>query len=234
MRTLALWLLCALAGGAQLLQIDGGINVVSGTLKGDDGTVIVGGSVHLYRIPGSSPGRTREAQWSVVSGAEGAFRFANVGQGAYRLCAQAQDGTWLDPCDWGLGANTLAPAQNSSGVMLVMRKGTVVPVRIDDPGQLLSRPPSGLMGAGLLIGFGSDTALFHALSLASADSTGRSYQVVIPFDTAVKLIIASPFLQLADASGLLIPSGATYQVPVLVPSGGTPPLLHFVVTGASK
>ena len=190
----------------------------------------------LYRVPGSSTGRLRRVEWSALSDAEGSFRFDGVGQGLYRLCGSAPSGAWLDPCDWGLPLTTtdLSFAQNTADVTMTLRRGATVPVRIDDPGQFLSQSGAKTPGAGLLLGFATDSSLFHTLPLTSADQTGRNYQIVIPFDTTVKLIITSSHLQIADAAGLMLPVGVTSQIAVTVPSGAQPPLLRFVVTGGAK
>ncbi len=197
---------------------------------------IAGADVILHRVPGSSLGRHNEKDdWLAVSDANGSFSFVEVNGGLYRLCAQSSAGDWLDPCDWGLPltSTTLSLAKTPLTVTVVMKKGAVVPVRIDDPGQLLLQGSATPQGAHLLAGVASDTSFFHTLPLVSADSTGRSYQIVIPFDTTVELVISTP-LQLANATGVPLASGATALVPVTVPSGSLAPLLRFVVTGAAK
>ncbi len=231
MKITILCLFLLMPASSQLLQISG-TGSVSGTLRGDDGSVISGASIILHRVPGQGPWLQEERNdWSVVSDASGSFTFSGVDNGLYRLCAQVSVGAWLDPCDWGLPLTTatLSLSQTATNVTLVMKKGAVVTVRIDDPGQLVSPTGTLTKGGYLLLGVTSDSSFFHTLPLLSTDSTGRNYQLVVPFDTAVKFVISSS-LRFVNASGVALAGGVSALIPVTVASGTQAPVLKFVAT----
>lgn len=114
---------------------------IAGVLTGDDGTAIVGGGLNLQRIAPYPVGRSATDQWFTKSGSGGAFHFDGLYGGQYQLCAQVAGSAWLNPCEWGLQPQkvALSVAQPSVSVTMVMKKGAVVPIRIDDPGQYLSQ-----------------------------------------------------------------------------------------------
>jgi hypothetical protein len=76
--------------------------VITGTLKGDDGTTIVGGYVTLQLVPPYPKSRLLKTDWTAASGSGGLFGFDGLNDGKYRLCAQVPQSTWLNPCEWGL------------------------------------------------------------------------------------------------------------------------------------
>jgi len=115
-----------------------------------------------------------------------------------------------------------------------MKKGALFPMRIADPSELLSLYEGKTPGAHILLGAASASSLFHTLPILSTDSTGRNYGILIPFDTAIKIIVSTSFFQLADATGLPLPRGITSQIPVTVQSGTQPTLLKLTVTAIIK
>ncbi|MDQ2945860.1 MAG: hypothetical protein M3Y27_07960 [Acidobacteriota bacterium] len=163
------------------------------------------------------------------------FRFDRLNDGNYRLCAQVPNSTWLNPCEWGLQPPkvTLSFAQPGNSVTMILKKGVVVPIRIDDPGQFLSQNEGKTAGAHLLIGVGNDALVFRPLPVLPPGTSGANRQIVIPFNSPVKLVVFSSFFQLSDTNGLPLPkTGAA--IPVLVPSGTQPALIKLTVTGAGR
>ncbi len=205
---------------------------VTGTLAGDDGTALSGGHVTLHLVPPYPPGRHRQTDWAAVSGAGGSFRFTGLREGTYRLCAQVLRSTWLDPCEWGLRppAVSLSSAQPIAGVNMVLAKGAAVPIRIDDPDQILSQNEGRTPGAHLLLGVPNDAKVFGLVPVISQDAGGRSHQIVIPFNLTQKLVLSTSFFRLADEVGIALP-GTTVQISVLAPSGRTPVPIRLKVTG---
>jgi hypothetical protein len=205
--------------------------VISGTVTGADGTSIVGGSVTLQlQTPLPKRGQT---QWATVTGPGGSFQFERLNQGSYVLCALAAPGTaWLDPCEWGAqpSAVALSSTQTAASVAVVLLGGAVVPIRVNDPAQLLPQNEGTTPGAHLLLGFANDRAVFRPAPLISQDAAGRNYQIVIPFNHPVNLAVVSSFFQLTNATGITLPrTGAI--IPVAVPSGQQPPIITLAVTG---
>ncbi len=234
MRKLSVLLICIMPCLAQQSRL-GFKGVVTGSLTGDDGKAIIGGSVILQLLPPYSKTRFLKTEWGGVTGAGGSFRFDGLNDGQYRLCAQAPNSTWLNPCEWGLQAPklSLSSAQPSTTVTMVLKKGVALPIRIDDPGQFLALNEGKTPGAHLLVGIGNDALVFRPVPVLPPGTSGANRQIVIPFNSPVKLVVFSSFFQLSDTNGLpLAKSGAA--IPILVPLGTQPPLIKLTVTGASR
>jgi hypothetical protein len=228
MNRLALLLICVSACVAQPTQL----GVIAGRLTGDDGTSIAGGHLSLQLVPPYPPGRLRQTEWSAVSGAEGAFRFEALPDGKYRLCTQVLNSAWLNPCEWGLRPPlvSLPGAQPIVSVTMALKKGAAVPIRIDDPGQFLSQNEGKAPGAHLLLGVDNDAFVFRPAPLTSQDANGRNHQIVVPFNSIVKLVVYSSFFRLSDSVGIPLPR-AGVALPVTVPSGQQPVTITLRVTG---
>lgn len=234
LRRLAFLSICVWVCSAQEVPLGSG-GVITGTLQGEDGTAIVGGNVTLQRTPPYPPGKWPRTIWTTTSGPGGSFRFDGLYQGQYRLCPQVLNSVWLNPCAWGLKppVTSLSSAQRSANVMAILKKGVAVPVRVDDPGQLLSQHEGKTPGALLLLGVHNDVFVFHPAAVTAHDSSGRNHEIVIPFDTPVKLTAFSSFFQLADANGNALSTGSN-AVPVTVPSGTTPNTVKFTIIGRGR
>jgi hypothetical protein len=231
MRRIALLFIFAASCLAQQSRLNF-TGAITGALAGDDGTALIGAHVTLHLLPPYPPGRLRQTDWAAVSGAEGSFRFVGLSEGRYQLCAQVLQSTWLNPCEWGLRPPTvsLSSAQPTAGVTMVLAKGAAVPIRIEDPGQLLSQNEGKTPGAHLLLGVPNDALVFCPASVVSRDATGRNHQIVVPFDSTVKLVVYSSFFRLSDAVGIPLPRTAVH-IPVLVPRGRPPTPVALKVTG---
>jgi len=107
-------------------------------------------------------------------------------------------------------------------------------VRVDDAGQHLARHEGKTAGAHLLLGVGADNFVFRPASLASQDSGGRDYRVLVPFDAPVKLVVSSSFFQLRDAVGLPLARTGSTVIPVTVPPGQNPGFIRLIVTGSGR
>ena len=107
-------------------------------------------------------------------------------------------------------------------------------IRVDDPGQLLAEHEGKTVGAHLLLGVGGAASLFHPARVAATDSKGRDYQILIPFDTPVKLVINSARFQLSDAVGQPVARAATAVIPVTVAAGQQAPAIRLTVTGINQ
>jgi hypothetical protein len=127
---------------------------------------------------------------------------------------------------------TMSAAQPLSNVTIVLKKGAVVPVRVDDPGQLLTQHEGKMRGAHLLMGISNDASSFAPAVVVSKDPNGRDHQIIIPFNTAVKIVVYSSFFQLSDAAGMPLPKTAV-NIPVLVPRGQQPTTIKLSVIGGS-
>ena len=115
--------------------------------------------------------------------------------------------------------------------MLVLKRGAVVLIRVDDLSAFLAQNEGKTPGAHLLLRVRSDALIFHPASAVVQDTGGRNYQVTVPFDTRVNLVVASSFFRLTDANGAAFAAAGAATVPVSVPSGQEPPTLRLAVIG---
>ncbi len=215
----------------QQIQLDRG--AISGTLKGDDGTALVGGTVILVLTPPYLTRRPRRTEWALTTASAGSFQFQGLPGGTYRFCAYVPNSTWLNPCEWGF-AGPVVPVSSSSpaaSATLVMKKGAVVPIRIDDPGQLLSQHEGKTPRARLLLGLGYGASVFRLVPLVSQDSGGRNHQIAIPYNTPVKLVVHSSLFNVNDAAGLPLARGGATVIPLSVLAGQQVAPIKFSVTG---
>lgn len=233
MKRLAAVMIFALSCWAQSPQgTPAPVDVASGTLTGEDGTPIVGAYVVFQLLPPFPSGRLAQTEWTAVSDEAGLFTASGLIDGSYQLCIQATQGTWLNPCEWGRQPPTLtiSSGQPTAALGVVLKKGAIVPVQVDDPGQFLSLHEGATPGAHLLLGVGNDAFSFRLATPMSASATGRNYQIIIPFDVPEKLVVFSSFFKLSDATGLALPGAAT-AITINVPSGQTPTKVHLAITG---
>lgn len=208
--------------------------MITGSLTGNDGTSIVGGYVTLQLRAPYLKGLP-QTHWSAVTGAGGSFQFGRLSQGSYELCAQVPGSAWLNPCEWGLQPPVvvLSSTQRVASVTMVLTGGAVVPIRVNDPAQLLPQNEGKTPGAHLLIGLTNDAAVFRPAPVISQDAAGRNQQIVIPFNHPVNLSVYSSFFQLASTNGVPLPRTAA-TIPIAVSLGQQPVAITLLVTGGGN
>jgi hypothetical protein len=206
--------------------------LISGTVKGDDGSSILGAYLSLQLQPPYPNSRSLETEWAAQTGSDGSFQFGRLSGGSYRLCGYVPHSAWLNPCAWGLQPPvvTLSGTQPVATITLTLKKGAAVPIRINDPGGLLPQYEGKSPGADLLIGVASDSRVFLPATIVSQDGGGRNHQIVIPFNSLVNLVVFSAQFQLSTL-GLPLPKVSSTKIPITAPSGGQPPTVTLQVTG---
>lgn len=209
--------------------------LIGGIVKGADGSTITTGQVSASREADSLRLKLGRTSASAAIRPDGTFQLPELVGGSYRICARAPGTTWIDSCQWGLQGTTvsLSASQPSPNVTIVLKKGALVIVRVDDPAQLLSIHEGKTPGAHLLMGVGTDSHFFQAAAVASQDGAGRNYQLLIPFDRPINISVGSGFFQLSDATGRVLPKFGNL-IPVLVPSGQQPATLRLTVSGRNS
>jgi hypothetical protein len=115
---------------------------------------------------------------------------------------------------------------------VLLKKGAVLLIRINDADRFLPQNEGKRPGAHLLLGVPTDAFTFHPAALVSQDSNGRNHQIVVPFNTLVKLVVHSAFFRLGDAAGTPLARSAVH-IPVFVQSGLTPSTITLRVIGSS-
>jgi len=204
--------------------------IISGVVAGLDGSAISTGSVTASPLSSVAvPGLGRTSASAPIL-PDSTFQLPSLATGAYRICTTAPATAWLDSCEWGQTGTVaiLAPGQVSAHVTIALTKGALVPVRVNDPSQLLAVKEG--LGAQLLIGVAGDSLVFRSASIASQDASGRNYQVLIPFGRALNISVTAASFQLAGQTGKSLPQLGNL-FPVSVPSGQVPATLVLNVIG---
>lgn len=205
-------------------------NLIAGKLSGDDGSALAGASVTLHLVSRPLPGRHGTTQWLARSGIDGAFHFGALIDGAYTFCAQTGGKVWLDPCDWGLSVPTVTLSKSApkATVTIVLKRGAQVPIRIDDPSNLLKQHEGKTSGAHLLIGYAGSGFAFRPAIPISEDPSGKNQQILIPFDRTINLIVSSSFFRLNNGAGVALPKTGT-SMTVTAQTGQQPPTVRLTV-----
>jgi len=209
--------------------------VIAGRLADDDGAGISNGRVSLLLVT-AAPARGLVAKdWLAATGVDGSFRFTGLFPGRYRVCAQAPEGPWLGTCEWSPDAAPtveLTAAVPVVNLTVALKRGVVLPIRVDDPSGYLGRHEGKTPGAHLLVGIGGGGALFHPASPVKSDANGRDYQVLVPEGTPLTLVMSSAVFQMADSSGRLLATSPTASFPVMIFEGAPTPSFRFSVVAA--
>jgi hypothetical protein len=139
---------------------------------------------------------------STQTAADGTFSFTNLDAGTYLLCSQVPHGTLIDPCQWTKSPPLaiVASATATATIMLTMNPGYLLPIRVNDPQNLLSANEGKPPGAHLLIGVSGGYHFDEAL-VDSADSAGRNVSLLVPLGAPIAVTVQSNFFKLQDGSG---------------------------------
>jgi hypothetical protein len=209
--------------------------VISATLVGEDASLIANGILSLRLIPPDPKTRVPRTLWTATTSAVGAFRFTGLPGGNYQLCSQAPATAWLSPCEWNPGPAllTLSNSQSTVSTTVTMKKGVIIPIRVDDPTGSLNQNEGKIPGAHLLLGTTNSVSSYRQATVVSSDASGRNYQILIPFGSTINIVAFSTYFSLVNSLGASVPRpGSTTRV--LVHQGQAPPSLYFQVTGGGQ
>ena len=162
---------------------------------------------------------------------DGSFVLTGLEPGAYHLCAGLPQSTWLNTCQWSTKptAVKLVAEQIVEGVAMTIRKGVILPIRVEDPAQHISKN-TGKAGAHILIGITTDSGMFQPARIAATDAKGQDQEILVPAGTPVNVKVYSKFYKLADDKGKDMPASIT-NLGTTVAAGRPAPKLKVVVTG---
>ena len=153
----------------------------------------------------------------VRTGIGGAFDIGSLPQGQYTLCVQVPGGGFLDPCRWSRPIVVkLATGQSQTGVRIILARGSIVQIRVNDPLKLLPANEKGFASR-LITGVHTASGQFHSASLIARDAAGADLQVTVPFGTPLRFWAHTRHVRLTDALGTVLDNlGAKtpFQVPL--------------------
>jgi len=206
--------------------------MVFGKVQSAAGAPIAGAWVTIYRDVTDSRAAVPHFTAATPAWKGGVFAFDGLDAGSYHFCATLPGSTWLNPCDWDSKRVSVdvKPNQMVRGVVVVMKPGVAVPIRVDDPNQLLSKYGTSTPGAHVLIGVSTVSGLFQPATLLGDDGKGRNHQVVIPFDSPTTVAIRSDHFLMTDSTGKAVANGSA-NGPVSVPTGNTPSQIKVTISG---
>lgn len=206
--------------------------MVFGIVQSNAGAPIPGAWVTIYRDTidpdkPAPPFMSGTASWK-----DGAFAFTGLEAGVYHFCASLPGSTWLNPCDWETKRVTaqLNANQIMKDVVVSLKRGIALPIRIDDPGGLLDENEKSRAGAHVLVGVGTASGMFQPAAVTANDKQGRTHEVLIPFDAPVKLVVQSDLFQMANDKGVAFTAGRNEST-VNIPTGSSASTITVKVTG---
>ena len=169
-----------------------------------------------------------------TSGVAGVYLLPDLPAGNYTVCAHYPGDGYLDPCAWNSIPQTvnLAAGQALAQKTIKLIPGSVLQVRVNDPGQLLKSSANG--AADLSLGVRGSRNIFYPVHVAATDTAGASYQLTIPLDTLVSLEISSGHLKLGDAGGSALPGNSLRQKFQHKSGDANPQAFTFAVTGVAQ
>jgi len=225
------------------LCADGGTAVAKGRLAGrvlaPEGTPVVGAQVIYDRVreyrQNESDHRIYElnpelyASGIVVTLKDGGFLTPDVPAGDYQICVEVPRGGFLDLCKWSPPTRAVAPA--GSPVEIRLTRGAEVRVRIEDPAGLTPTYNNLREVPSVVVGVQTETGAYHALRIDGKDKDGWDLRLTVPFDTALKLWVYSPGVELADAVGQRVDAARGLHIPFQVTRAANARQFTLVATG---
>ncbi len=209
---------------------------IQGTVVGSDGTSLSGARVYAgVKVTvgnvNAPPTLITKVANGVTASPGNTFTITNLPSGTYVLCAAIATPGWLDPCrsSANVPVINLAAGQNLTGQTVVMTKGAVVQVRINDGSKLLATPPGAIAHDVEVLALGSNHFYYYAPTV-STDSGGRTQELTLPFNATHTFIVRSQQFSLTDSTGAAVPTGGHTQ-PLQVSSSAAAPQFTFNVTG---
>lgn len=179
---------------AQVFATISGMVVVAGSQQTVSGVLV---SAHPAD---STPALDQPIQ--ATSSASGAFQLTFEREGRYRICPQLPASPYVNECLWGFG-NVIVQVTRGlklDSLLLPIRRGAPIEVRLDDPGnKLAALKPS--VDPGVQLAIQAPGGLFHPIARAAQDSNGRTHRIVVPWDTDVKVFIRPGKLTVRDNNG---------------------------------
>jgi hypothetical protein len=208
---------------------------VTGSVVDDGGHVVPSARVLISYAPSvkapvtAPPVVTGPLAATVTVDGNGAFHADGLAPGQYIACAETTSPGYLDPCHWATSAPTFTviAGQTTSGISIVMPKGSVLHIHVDDPQQLL-KPVTGPVDLDFQIHVVTPKGLHYIAPLQSSTAVARDHAITVPFSTPVNLRVLAAHFTVNDQTGK---SFAAQGATVNAPAGTTPATIALTVTG---
>ena len=205
-------------------QIRAQSSAVSGTIVDPKGKSVDSAVVTANLAPVSGAAGPNARNLRAITSKSGAFSFANMLPGTYRVCVQAPGTDLLDPCRWRIPVMIKVTAgQNVTGFRIALEQGVPLSIRIDDAAQLLDKNEGKTKGAHLSVGVWPGSKLFQAVPISGKDNKGRDHTVYVPKNEPIKVSVFSKAFRIAEPS----------QTAVRV-TAATGTQVKFTVTGLGR
>lgn len=180
---------------------------VHGKVADEGGKPVAAARISYQRLPltvKNGQGRWEEAPGEAHVNAQtggdagGGYSIPQLPAGNYILCVSAPG--YLASCEWSAWHRlTIADGQVLDFGTLALAKAAVVTIRVDDP--MLLMQSTGKVAPPLVVGVQDQSNRFHAARQTSADSSGRVFQVDVPYDKPLRFWVQSWKFRITDSSG---------------------------------
>lgn len=192
--------------------------VLNGSVQDEAGAPLAGVRVayaRQYRLVGP-PGRAvlapgeSAARGVAVTDQSGRFEVASLPAGQYQVCLTVPDGAYLDPCKWETGTIVEVDGAAVGVVKMVLKRGVLLRVRINDPKGLLATEKVTALGGGrLIVGVRFRSGAFLGSEAVSPFPGGQEFRMVVPAGLPCGLWLFSRSLLLDDSSGARLTARGT-------------------------
>lgn len=211
-----------------------GLGQLRGTVVDSANKPVTGARITLVRQSRFAKGRDGKMRAAppALSGrattdAAGTYHVPSLAAGRYDICVEAPG--HLTTCEWEQwGRANVAAGAAAEHRKLVLTKGAVVSVRINDPKRLV-RSSDALP----LVGVRDQWRRMHAARRGGNQGDTYLFEMEAPYSVPLTLVLHSARFTMADSQGVAVsPAGA--DVIFQVPAGAVAPTFTFTITGEMK
>lgn len=177
---------------------------------------------------------------TAFTNADGAFEFAAVPEGTYRVCPQKSISGYLNPCVWNESTSPqrVAAGQPTAVPPLRLLRAQSQLIRVEDPGGFLGQArvpdrggPVAAQRNAIVLGMFTPAGYFLTGRLAREAGNAKEYVVDVPASGRLRFSATSATLQLADGLGQRIDSRLGLNQAVDLVAGKAPVPILVQVQG---
>jgi hypothetical protein len=182
---------------------NGGANdgSISGIVLDPNGKPVANVTVHSM-VP---PAAANAAKYQ-KSASDGTFALSNLSTTTqHAICADASNQHLLNPCIWSpnspaIASLTAAPS-SATNTLISLKQGGMIRLQVNDPFALLAVTETKHGTALVVHAVAKDGSSMPQPAIKLNAATGRNYNVLVPPDKPVKLMLYNKNLNFKDASG---------------------------------